>query len=176
MGRLVECIDLLRRAFPGCTVILVHHANKQGGIRGSTVLIGAADFEYVCVKKRSLEVALECRKMKDAEMPPPLQLLGEVVNICEVMDDAMPRASTSLAFRIGVHEVQEELVIDDEVVAAVLTLTGRGEFASGASIAKEIGKRKQDVLEAIKRLTDAGKLVRATDRATLRATGYDHLY
>ncbi len=43
MGRVLENIERIKSELGGPAVLVVHHANKDGGLRGSTLLQGAAD-------------------------------------------------------------------------------------------------------------------------------------
>ena len=55
----------MRDAF-ACAVVGVHHAGKNGDMRGSTVLRGAGDFVFRLTRKdRTAPVLLECEKQKD---------------------------------------------------------------------------------------------------------------
>jgi hypothetical protein len=49
MGKFVHTLDELRDLH-GCSVIVVHHANRQDEIRGSSVLFGAADVSWHLTK------------------------------------------------------------------------------------------------------------------------------
>jgi hypothetical protein len=66
MTLFVRACDLLRDEF-GCAVVGVHHANKSGDMRGSTVLLGAGDFVLKLERKKGHAVGyLVCEKQKDA--------------------------------------------------------------------------------------------------------------
>jgi hypothetical protein len=45
MGKFVAAVDFAREKY-GCDVLIIHHANKQNEIRGSSVLFGAADVSW----------------------------------------------------------------------------------------------------------------------------------
>lgn len=65
MTLFVRACDTLRDAY-SCAVIGVHHAGKQGDMRGSTVLNGAGDFVFRLSRKKGATVGhIECEKMKD---------------------------------------------------------------------------------------------------------------
>jgi hypothetical protein len=65
MGEFVAAIDRIRAAF-GCTVLVVHHATKEGKFeRGSSALRGAADVVIKTSKKGKTEVVITCEKGKD---------------------------------------------------------------------------------------------------------------
>lgn len=91
-SRYVVALDALvaavRRAGKTCTVLLVHHSRKDGDVyRGSSVLRGAADFEYEAKKCASDRLALECHKVKDGSAPPSLALRVEPVLLGDAVDD-----------------------------------------------------------------------------------------
>lgn len=66
MTLFVRACDAIKAAF-GCVVLGVHHANKNGDMRGSTVLLGAGDFVFKLDRKKGASVGrLHCEKQKDA--------------------------------------------------------------------------------------------------------------
>ena len=61
----VRACDAVKDRF-GCAVIGVHHAGKNGDMRGSTVLLGAGDFVFALDRKKGVMTGvLACEKMKD---------------------------------------------------------------------------------------------------------------
>lgn len=68
MGAFIAGCDRLRTAFE-CLVIIVHHENREGEVRGSTVLPGAADTLIEVKRKADNETRLKVRKQKDGEEP-----------------------------------------------------------------------------------------------------------
>jgi hypothetical protein len=63
----VAACDRLRERF-GATVIGVHHTNKQGDMRGSTVFLGQGDFVYRIEKDEGRKSGvITCEKQKEAE-------------------------------------------------------------------------------------------------------------
>jgi hypothetical protein len=66
MTLFVNACDELKEAFH-CAVLGVHHAGKNGDMRGSTVLLGAGDFVFKLQRKKGATVGqLHCEKEKDA--------------------------------------------------------------------------------------------------------------
>ena len=66
MTMFVGACDQLKMEF-GCTLIGVHHTNKQGGMRGSTVLDGAADFNYQISREEGEMIGeMKAKKIKAA--------------------------------------------------------------------------------------------------------------
>lgn len=68
MGLFIAHCDQLREAFPGATVLIIHHTGKNGslGMRGSSALNGAADCVFKLVGGGVVKT-LKCEKQKDAE-------------------------------------------------------------------------------------------------------------
>ena len=62
MGIVLGSVRYIRDAL-GCAVLLVHHANKAGGYRGSSALHGAVDLMARCESDDGLR--LSCEKLKD---------------------------------------------------------------------------------------------------------------
>lgn len=66
MTLFVAACDRLKEAF-GCAVLGVHHAGKNGDMRGSTVLLGAGDFVFRLERRSGATIGdLHCEKQKDA--------------------------------------------------------------------------------------------------------------
>lgn len=77
MSAFVKACDDIREHCGGA-VVGVHHSgkNKEAGMRGSTVLLGACDATFKVQKADSL-VTLKCEKQKDGEEAPPIYLKME---------------------------------------------------------------------------------------------------
>lgn len=75
MNAFVESCDLLRERLRSAVLVL-HHTNKGGDIRGSTVLIGAADSVFE-LKNKEGKVKVQCQFIKDSE-PFETQMLKRV--------------------------------------------------------------------------------------------------
>lgn len=84
MNAFVQGCDALRAAFPGATVLVVHHTGKDKakGARGSIVLLGAVDtaifMQRLDTQGRS---RLVVEKQKDSEPVAPLYLSRRVVKL-----------------------------------------------------------------------------------------------
>jgi hypothetical protein len=98
MGEFVRACDTLRNG--DRVVYVVHHVNKQGDLRGSSVLPCAADWiEYVERKERSMLVTVKTLKVKEGPEPPPYSLRAEVVVLGETVDQwGDPETVSSLVF------------------------------------------------------------------------------
>lgn len=66
--KVMGAINVLYRALPGCTVVILHHRSKLGGgARGSGALWGAVDYQIVAFRpegaKRTIGVTIEGREV-----------------------------------------------------------------------------------------------------------------
>jgi len=72
MSAFVSAVDMVRETFRGSSAIIIHHtgndAEKNHRSRGSSSLKAALDFEIQCKKGQ-----LTFMKMKDTELPPPIE-------------------------------------------------------------------------------------------------------
>lgn len=76
MSRFVRTLDLLRDVY-GCSVLVVHHANKtdksgSGKVRGSSVLYGAVDVSLQLVATDRAEARLVADKLRDRDVTAPV--------------------------------------------------------------------------------------------------------
>ena len=66
MGRFVAAAEDLKRSMSRGSVILAHHSSKSGpGLRGSSVLEGAAETVYLASRRHDETFVLSCDKQKD---------------------------------------------------------------------------------------------------------------
>jgi phage/plasmid primase-like uncharacterized protein len=75
MNSFIEHLDTYLRQYWRCSVMVVHHSGvaDKDRSRGSTALKGALDAEYRCqLDAGTKSILFESKKMKDAEMPAPL--------------------------------------------------------------------------------------------------------
>ena len=79
MSAFVAALDRLKAKF-GCSILVAHHTGLQDMTRGrgSSVLRGAVDFEYLLNSKGDVRV-LTCSKCKEHEEPEPLAFRPESV-------------------------------------------------------------------------------------------------
>jgi hypothetical protein len=83
MSATIAGIERLRQELQ-CTVLIIHHTRKGGGIeRGSSALRGAADVMIECASSPSDKhlITLKCEKMKDAAPFPSCQLGLELIQL-----------------------------------------------------------------------------------------------
>lgn len=76
MSRFVRTLDLLRDVY-GCSVLVIHHANKteksgSGKVRGSSVLYGAVDVSLQLVADGRTEARLVADKLRDRDVTAPV--------------------------------------------------------------------------------------------------------
>lgn len=89
MGAFIRIADSLKAAFPGSSVLIVHHTGKadRDSGRGSSSLKGAADCEIRC-----MDHCLTFTKMKDGRAPDPVMFKLRQVQI-GVNDEGLPVTS-----------------------------------------------------------------------------------
>ncbi len=163
MGAMIKAATALIEAFPESTVVFVHHANKEGGKRGSTVLQGDIDADYKCERvEGTMQMTLHSTKMKDDSEMPNTQFVARVVSMGRQVDEfGEVEEVRSLVLEPSVHELTNEDVMDDRILQAVRELREQGKVASVRAIRPMIGVSQNDVLAAIRSLLDRGQLVRA---------------
>jgi hypothetical protein len=93
MNAFIASCDRIRTAF-NCQVIVVHHTNREGTIRGSTVLAGAADTLIEVERQADRETLLTLTKQKDSDHGPArtVQLRPEAASlvVCSVESTKTP--------------------------------------------------------------------------------------
>lgn len=92
MSKFVRSLDLLRDAF-GCSVLVVHHANKtdktgSGKVRGSSVLYGAVDVSLQLKTDGRDDAVLIADKLRDRDVSGPVaELRFESVQVWGETDE-----------------------------------------------------------------------------------------
>lgn len=103
MMEFINAVDALRDRF-GCTVVLVHHTghgqDSQSRARGSSAFRAAMDWELLVDKTKN---ETRFTKMKDAELPPPLNF-----EIATVDDSAVFRVTGEAARETGPRLTKSE--------------------------------------------------------------------
>jgi hypothetical protein len=84
MNRYVAAADRIREE-TGATVLILHHTNKSGEYRGSSVLPGALD-TMMTTEKTADGVRIRCDKQKDFEPFEPILLKKVTVDLTEATD------------------------------------------------------------------------------------------
>jgi len=121
MGAFVAACDVVRQ-HTGGAVMGVHHSgkDKEKGMRGSTVLLGACD-GVIRVSKDGDLVTLKTEKQKDAEEAPPIYMRMKKVSWPVGHDEWQ---STLVPFVTVDRPVEREQMDDDQVLKAFTYLTG----------------------------------------------------
>ena len=118
VGLLIEGCDKIRRE-TGATVLLVHHANKSGDLRGSTALLGGVDTNLAVTKEGST-LQLSCEKQKDAEPFKPMEFDLRPVAAGED-PEGKPTTSCVITAKIG---WQQGALLQGSVAATFEALRG----------------------------------------------------
>ncbi len=128
MNRYVAAADKIKDEF-GATVAILHHNNKQGEYRGSTVMPAALD-TMIGTAPNGDRLTLQCLKQKDSEPFPDIRLTKKWIVLDggpDLPDDAFdPDRSTSLVFvPVGETPGADEpifLRLDKHLKTALVTL------------------------------------------------------
>jgi hypothetical protein len=118
MGAFVAACDIVRMHTRGA-VIGVHHSgkDKDKGMRGSTVLLGASDC-VIRVEKSEDIVTLKTEKQKDAEQAPPIYMKMKEVGWSDQDGDM----TTLVPYRTETRPVSQETMSGDQVAKAFTIL------------------------------------------------------
>jgi hypothetical protein len=164
--------DALRKVNHECCILLIHHSRKQGdALRGSSVLLGAADFVYQIEKHSDLKISLHCDKWKDDMTPKSINLEGSIVDLGMAQDNHGDIVQmSSLVFWVRSEadiRAEEETAKRDEANAFLdkvrRVLRHFGGRASKTEICRKMrddgeGKREQEIRTLVSRMVDAGHL------------------
>lgn len=125
----------------GCTILLIHHANKKGDYRGSTALMAEADVFLEVVKRNKGILTLKSHKNRDG-------------NEISINLEAVFTADTTI-FR----EVESQKS-DQTATQVVLDYLTKHPVATSEEIAAASGFKKTTILNTVSRLYQEGKLSR----------------
>lgn len=148
MSLVLDVVERLRRQ--GCTVVMLHHANKGGDYRGSTTILGAVDVSIELDRPTVGSVpgpdfAVKVHKQKDDEEGQPLQLTVEKVALSPtesslvVIDPSGPRV----------------LPIDQQILAYLRD----NPDSNTTDISNAVTGKKQDTIKVLHGLKLAGTVV-----------------
>lgn len=101
MNKFVYSADRFRSEF-GAAVIVVHHANKEGDIRASTVLKGAADSVIKVTKDAKALIKVDSEKAKDMAEFPPMFFEPKAIDLDEANKDVINKDVINLEPRTSV--------------------------------------------------------------------------
>ena len=126
MGAFVAACDEIKR-HSGGALIGVHHSgkDKDRGMRGSTVLLGACDASIRISKSEQL-VTLKTEKQKDAEEAAPIYMEMKKVAWATGLEEEQ---STLVPFRSEAQPEPENETISDEQISTSFELLNRAWFA-----------------------------------------------
>jgi hypothetical protein len=154
MNAFVAGADALREAFPGCTVLVVHHTGKdaRNGARGSSVLNGAEDAAIEVVSGAEAKHGhINCKKQKDADCFGTIGFQLLPVGKSAVLQ--WSTASAGLGVTAAVVRVPPS---ETAILRAILA------FPDGATYTDLLSKSKlkdRTFADAVKRLKLQGKLL-----------------
>jgi len=168
MSRFVTACDQIRQQY-GCAVLVVHHAghgDKTRG-RGASALKAALDAEYRVEKAEDGKLLVTATKMKDAELPAPLAMQLESVDLPGMTDDqGIPVTSAAL----NVLDAETSALVAQ--VVAIKPSGTRGRWQElGLSIARQLASQNSGQVSVQDWHTEceAAGMARATRYRTLRA-------
>lgn len=120
MGGFVAALDQIK-THAGCAGLGVHHSgkDKDRGMRGSTVLLGACDAS-LRITKDDHTVTLKTEKQKDAEEAAPIYMEMKKITWATGLEEEQ---STLVPFRSEAPEVSKEKLSDEQITKA-FTLLG----------------------------------------------------
>ena len=114
-ARYIQAVGHLQTAMRNvnhdCCILMVHHARKTGdALRGSSVLLAAADFVYQIERvENTLDLNIFCDKWKDDDPPKSINMEGRVVDIGIAEDNHGDMVGmTSLVFWTKSQQVIEQ--------------------------------------------------------------------
>lgn len=153
MTRFIAACDAIKR-HTGGAVIGVHHSgkDKERGMRGSSVLLGACDAAIRCDQSDGL-VSLHCEKQKDAEQPPPIYMrmehvawdTGSADERGEELDTLVPvRAETPRSASLSMDQIRQAFGIMADAWAAGKPLSNKPQTRRDGRYAPQIFARKLD--------------------------------
>jgi hypothetical protein len=117
MGLFIRACDAVR-VLTGAFVLAVHHPNKNGGLRGSTALLGAADVVFRFERKKGQFYGrLKCEKMKagrdDFETPFRLDVIELAPDVSSLVptrveETEIKKAVCDAATEEAIHEAIQQ--------------------------------------------------------------------
>lgn len=147
MGAFVKACDAIRR-HAGASVIGVHHSgkDKDRGMRGSTVLLGACDAS-IRVSKDEKIVTLKTEKQKDAEEAAPIYMEMETITWAAGLQEEQTTLVPLL--REGVTTVEDDTLSREQIMKAfgiIADAWGEGKPLSMAIQTRKTGRYAPSIL------------------------------
>lgn len=149
MGVILQSMKHTRERL-GCTVLLVHHANRAGGYRGSSALHGAMDTMLQTKADGDGYGKLECFKQKDAEKFKPLHFM--------IRPD---HYSQSVYVEWGeTVSLNDEPPAKEKAKKAIVELLQKREGLNQSQIIRQLAEEagKNSILEALHELEKLGQV------------------
>jgi hypothetical protein len=102
MGLFVQHMDRLKYELESC-VLIVHHSGQgsKERARGASALKGAVEAEYRVEQKAGGVIVLTATKMKDSQLPPPVQSMLKTVELGDAGSSAVVIRSDEFADEPG---------------------------------------------------------------------------
>ncbi len=136
----------------GCTVALIHHANRAGKYRGSSAFHGAMDAMLETkFDDKSKIGTLEAFKLKDAEK-------WETLYYRLVVDPVAESPSVQWLDRETIQLNEDKPSALDRAKNTILELLSSGEALNQTTIVENVKLGRHTVLRALKELEEAGLL------------------
>jgi hypothetical protein len=160
MNAFVNGCDHLRAAFPGTTVLVVHHSGKdqKKGARGSMALPGATDAVFALIRSGDARKLLN-EKQKDGEEAKPILLDLVQVRLADEETSLVVRPTKGSTVGPGSVEPKKDARIVQTDAHSLQTLMGFG--PGGAPLAqweRAVGRANDTFYKSRNRLVEAGKV------------------
>jgi tellurite resistance-related uncharacterized protein len=133
MNRYVAAADRIKTE-TGATVLILHHNNKSGEYRGSTVLPGALD-TMLATEKTADGVLIQCEKQKDRAPFGPIRLK----KVSVALDDG---------------ELTDDTVLDAERLTSLVFVPDDSAQGDGESFLSALTANERALLNALKLAND----------------------
>jgi AAA domain len=172
MNAFVAGCIAIQEAFPGATILIVHHVGKDEGkgSRGSSALLGAVDAAFLLTSSKPKlaepadrqRIKLTTTYMKDGEKQKPWELelhtielganqFGKRITSCVV---ALPEQAPA-----GAEVAARASETDARLLAALVKLGGATGSVSAKAWRDEVGGAESTFHKARKRLLESGKVI-----------------
>lgn len=146
----------------GCTVGFVHHANKQGSIRGTSAIRDASDvvfgFEPVSETDDLKRMRMVCNKPGPQKRPKPINV--------ELAADGATGVKLG-TFEDEAHDTGRNATKAVDVKAAILLAISQKPMCGYREIAEATGLGEDPVRDALRIMKENGTVVQATTKSTL---------
>lgn len=104
---MVKACDFLQSSFQ-CAVLIIHHTNKEGGLRGSSVWPGALETEILAAKGENKTTILKQMKNKDFEEQEDKHFLLQKQELYGWIDEDGNQVSSAVPVPVEAEEITKE--------------------------------------------------------------------